>query len=286
MSVAVRLLAAALAAFTLAAAPAAITPAPIVAAERAFAADGLAMGVDASFLKHSTDDAIVIGQNGPAHPKDTYDPKARPAPTDPKLAWWPLFAGISKSGDLGFTTGPIEVGGEHGGHYFTVWKLQPGGGWKWIYDGGVGATAKDEAVQGSPPVLLPVSTVRAKKPAAAMSEVRAAEAALAGEAKTSVKAAYLKVLADDGRLHVAPLPPAKGKAMFAAALDGYPAAMEISPPAGGEASIAGDLVWVYGPAKWTRPEGPRSGWYVHLWQARKGGWKLVFAQTLASRAAS
>ena len=35
-------------------------PAPVVAAERAFAADGLKMGVKPSFLKHSRPDAIMI----------------------------------------------------------------------------------------------------------------------------------------------------------------------------------------------------------------------------------
>ncbi|MDB5470187.1 MAG: hypothetical protein JWR84_1747, partial [Caulobacter sp.] len=36
--------------------PAPLTPAPVVAAERAFAADGLAMGIKQSFLKHMADD--------------------------------------------------------------------------------------------------------------------------------------------------------------------------------------------------------------------------------------
>ena len=41
-------------------APPPVTAAPVVAAERAFAADGLSMGIKQSFLKHMADDAIVF----------------------------------------------------------------------------------------------------------------------------------------------------------------------------------------------------------------------------------
>ncbi|MDF2900198.1 MAG: hypothetical protein K0Q62_257, partial [Phenylobacterium sp.] len=38
-----------------------VDPAPVVAAERAFAADGLALGIKGSFLKHAAAEAIVFG---------------------------------------------------------------------------------------------------------------------------------------------------------------------------------------------------------------------------------
>jgi hypothetical protein len=41
-------------------APPPLTPAPVVAAERAFAADGVALGIKQSFLQHMADDAIVF----------------------------------------------------------------------------------------------------------------------------------------------------------------------------------------------------------------------------------
>ena len=56
------------------------------------------------------------------------------------LDWWPNFAGVARSGDLGFTTGPATInGGKPGIFYFTVWARQPDGGWKWVFDGGVDA---------------------------------------------------------------------------------------------------------------------------------------------------
>jgi ketosteroid isomerase-like protein len=260
-----------------------LDPAPVVAAEHAFAADALAMGVEASFNKNATPDAIVISAGKAMKVGQVYDPKARPAPANPALAWWPTFAGIARSGDLGFTTGPIEVGGKRGGHYFTVWKKQADGSWKWIYDGGVGAVATDEPPASAPARYLPLSTARPRYPEGAMAAVKVEEAKLAARAKVDQKAAFLTVLADDGRLHVPQQPPAKYRAAFATVLATYPMTMDLAAPVGGDISKAGDLAYTYGEARWAPVGGPRTGWYVHVWQNRKEGWRLVYSQILPTR---
>ncbi|WP_428151022.1 DUF4440 domain-containing protein [Brevundimonas sp.] len=253
----------------------------IVAAERAFAADGLTMGVDRSFRKWSTDDAVMIADGAPRLAHDILDPNAVFDPNAPSLVWWPNWAGISKSGDLGFTTGGVEVGGVRTGHYFTIWKRQPDGAWKWVYDGGVGATAAKAPGPETQPLLLPTSILESSSPDAAMSEVRTVEAVLAAGAMRDQKHAHLALLAPDGRLYVAHLPPAVGAGAFPAALDAWPRRLELSTPFGGGSSDAGDMVWTYGRALWTRDETPRAGYYVHLWQKRTMGWMLVFAQILS-----
>lgn len=258
----------------------------IVAAERAFAADGLAMGVDRSFLKWSTDDAVMIAGGAPQRAHDILDPDAVFDPAAPSLVWWPNWAGIAKSGDLGFTTGGVEVGGRRTGHYFTIWQRQPDGGWKWVYDGGTGATSAEVPGPDTEPVLLPTSILGSPSPEAAMAEVRAVEAVLAAGALRDQKEAHLALLAPDGRLYVAPLPPAVGEEAFPAALDAWPHSFDLSSPFGGGASQAGDMVWTYGRALWTRDETPRAGHYVHLWQKRWAGWMLVFAQIIPDPPAS
>lgn len=263
--------------------PAAAQPAEashIVAAERAFAADGLTMGVDGSFLKWSAEDAVMIAGGAPRLAHEILDPKAVFDPAAPSLVWWPNWAGISKSGDLGFTTGGVEVGGARTGHYFTIWKRQSDGGWKWVYDGGVGATAANVPGPDADPLYLPTSILESRSPDAAMSEVRTVEAVLAASALRDQKQAHLSLLAPDGRLYVAPLPPAIGTGAFGAALDAWPRSFEFSAPFGGGSSAAGDMVWTYGRALWTRDEAPRAGHYVHLWQKRSMGWVLVFAQII------
>ena len=115
-----------------------------------------------------------------------------------------------------------------------------------------------------------------------MAEVRAAEAAFAARARTDQKAAHLAVLSDAARLYVGQRPPAKTRTQIAEALGDWPGAFLFDAPLGGSASKAGDLAWTYGAARWTRPDGARSGHYVRVWQKHTDGWKLVFAQLLAA----
>lgn len=265
--------------------------APVVAAERAFAADAPSLGIAGSFNKWSTPDAIVIAGGEARTIGEAYPDGPGPA-DEPLLEWWPNFAGVSRSGDFGFTTGGVAVNGERTGHYFTIWKRQPDGSWKWVYDGGSGASAADVPGPDSEPVILPpgpelLRVVREGEPPSrvsaaewAMGAVKAQEAALAEAAAVDQKAAHLAVLADNGRLYVAPRPPAIGRDAFADALSGWPATFAFGPTEGGGASDYGDLVWTYGPAAWTRDGQSRTGHYVRLWQRQEGGWKIVLAQLI------
>lgn len=257
--------------------------APVVAAERAFAADGLALGVDKAFHKWSTADAIVIGGGQVLNTHEAYPGTSDLDPAAPTLVWWPNWAGIARSGDMGFTTGGVERGGVRGGHYFTIWMRQADGSWKWVYDGGSGASSADVAPASSEPVILPTATGGSGSAEAAMTEVRAAEAELATAAATDQRAAHLAALADDGRLYVAPRPPAIGKAAYAEALTGWPPVFTFGPSRGGSASSAGDMAWTWGEAAWQGAGGAaRTGHYVRLWQKRPEGWKLAFAQLIAA----
>ncbi len=272
------------AAALLAAAPAlARTPdaAPIVAAERAFAADFPALGFGGSFQKWSRPDSILIN-GGQAQTVATVfvgAPLTR-QPGEPLIEWWPTFAGVARSGEMGFTTGPAARDQEGYGHYFTVWRRQADGAWRWVYDGGSNASPAGQPGPDSQPRLLPVATAGSSSPEAAMAEVTAAEASLAAAAATDQKSAHLGVLAPEGRLYVAPLPPAEGPEAFATALDGWPARFVFGATEGGGASDAGDMVWTYGRAGWSREGQERTGHYMRLWQKRPEGWRLIMAQLI------
>ena len=61
--------------------------------------------------------------------------------TDPPVAvfWWPGRSYVSCDGSYAVNTGPwVREGGKAVGYFTTVWKRQPDGGWKWVYDGGDG----------------------------------------------------------------------------------------------------------------------------------------------------
>jgi ketosteroid isomerase-like protein len=259
------------------------TPAPAVEAERAFAADALAMGIKGSFLKHSADDAIVLeGTPVNAHEKLSKAPDPKPGQKGPKLVWWPLWAGMSKSGDLGFTTGPFAVNDRRAGYYFTVWKKQADGTWKWVFDAGLDADPNGAPGEGTPAEYLPLAAAGSSSPEAASSEVKAAEAELAKRAANDLPGAYLAHLADDARVHSDGVAPGKGRASFAAALAPRGNAAEFS-YAGGGASQAGDLVWTYGSAHWGAGAEAKRGHYARIWQKRAEGWRLVFDEILPPR---
>jgi len=266
--------------------------APIVAAERAFAADAPVLGLTASFNKWAVPDAVMIGDGQVQTVHDVFPPEV-PRPADEiRLEWWPNFAGISRSGDLGFTTGGVAVNGQRTGHYFTIWQKQADGSWRWVYDGGSGASAVDVPGPDSEPVILPpgpellrvVTSLDGPPPPMdpgwAMTRVRADEAVLARAAATDQKAAHLAAMADNGRLYVAPRPPAIGRDAFADALDAWPATFRFGPTEGGGQSRYGDLVWTYGPAAWTRDGQERTGHYVRLWQRQEAGFRIVLAQLI------
>ncbi|HYC73637.1 nuclear transport factor 2 family protein [Brevundimonas sp.] len=265
--------------------------AEVVAAERAFAADAPSMGIARSFNKWSVPDAILIAGGEARRIGEVYPDGPKPA-DEPLLEWWPNFAGVARSGDLGFTTGGVALNGRRTGHYFTIWKRQPDGSWKWVYDGGSGASAAGVPGPDSEPVILPpgpelLRVVRQGEPPSrvsaaewAMRAVKTQEAALAEAAAVDQKAAHLAVLADNGRLYVAPRPPAIGRDAFADALSGWPATFRFGPTEGGGASVYGDLVWTYGPAGWSADGEARTGHYVRLWQRQDGGWKIVLAQLI------
>lgn len=109
----------------------------VVAAERAFAADAQARGVNAAFLRAAGDDGMVF-RPLPMRAADVY---ARAAPATFNIVWGPSAAEVAPSGDLGYTYGPYEVladGRSRGfGHYFTVWERDGDGVFRFRSDIGI-----------------------------------------------------------------------------------------------------------------------------------------------------
>src|SRR6476619_7015287 len=114
----------------------------LVDAELAFARTGVERGVREAFLANFSDDGIAF-EPAPVRLRETWS--ARPAPADPlalKLAWKPAQAGVSRSFDMGYTTGPFTLSTatqptpQHG-VFFSVWQRTRGGAWKVMIDAGI-----------------------------------------------------------------------------------------------------------------------------------------------------
>ena len=111
----------------------------LVASERAFAKMSVDQGIKAAFLANLAEDAILFRPrvvNGPEFYRQMPE-------TTAVLEWEPVFADISASGDLGYTTGPWKLRPKPGapptkfGHYVSLWRKQPDGRFKVILDVGI-----------------------------------------------------------------------------------------------------------------------------------------------------
>jgi ketosteroid isomerase-like protein len=129
----------------------------LVAAERGFASASVAKGTREAFIMNLADDSTLFRPHAVAGKKWMMEQPARPG----LLTWKPIFADVSASGELGYTTGPWEFR-RNGpddkevahGNFVSLWKKQADGTWKVVVDTGISnppPTSKPEGVQSPGP---------------------------------------------------------------------------------------------------------------------------------------
>ena len=203
----------------------------------------------------------------------------------PPLVWWPLWAGIARSGDLGFTTGPCAFDGKPRRTISRSGRTSRTGRWKWVYDGGPPSDMTTAA---------PEDCARRLRPARRTAVRLARRAPWPRCARPRSPLAAAREGRREGRLSWPswPTTAASCGSQRAAARQPRgpggrarhpPASHRLHAPQGGEASGAGDLAWTYGAARWTpRTAGRARGHYVRIWRHDKAGWRLLFDQLLAA----
>ena len=112
----------------------------MVDAENAFAKYSKEKNTRDAFLMYLTDSTVLFDKNGPTKGKKSWTDRS---PNSSLLFWRPVFVGISKSGDLGFSTGPWEwsptkeaTEPETHGYFSSIWQKFTNG-WKLALDIGV-----------------------------------------------------------------------------------------------------------------------------------------------------
>ena len=115
----------------------------ILQAEKDFAAMAEQEGVPAAFLAFAADSAALNRNNriikGKAAIRAYFEQSTL---QDVSLKWSPEFVETASSGDMGYTYGPfrfsaVDTAGQQiqaEGVFHTVWKKQPNGEWKFVYD--------------------------------------------------------------------------------------------------------------------------------------------------------
>lgn len=241
----------------------------VIAAERAFAADTRERGFREGFLAHVAPDGFTFDP-GPVAARPRLEALPAIAPPGPPLVWWPQFAGVARSGDLGFTTGGATLPLR----YFTVWRRQRDGGWKWIYDGGTPLAAPLPGEADDEVLRLPESESPAGSAGAALDAVSRLEAELARLAASDAAAARMTFLAEDALVSGSSAGSLPGRAHHASELARQPARL-LMRPIGAVGSGAGDMVFAWGELRWTRDGAARWGHYARVWQSRREGWRIV-----------
>ena len=251
----------------------------LVEMERAFAKAAAAKGTRDAFIEFLSEDGIIF-QPGPVNGKKFWTERQ---PRKGLLSWEPVFADVSRAGDLGYTTGPWEFrpnGPEDQpvafGQYFTIWKKQGDGSWKAVLDRGV----TGEKASPRPPLSFAGDEdIWDGKSRSDIASVRAdllkQETEFSNASALNARTAFESFLADDARVLRQNAEPAVSK----------PAVSKLMPEAGraltwqaamSDVSLSGDLGYTYGAFELnTRGVTLQRGSYVRVWKKLNGKWKVV-----------
>ena len=262
----------------------------VVQTEREFARAAAASGMRASFLAFIADDGLLF-RPGPVSGKKWW--AERPERSG-LLSWEPVYADVSRAGDIGYTTGPWEFrpGGpadKPAGHgqFMTIWGKQPDGTWKFLLDIGT----SNPAPAGRPPSLsfpsdfrkntdkdkLSVNTARVRD------ELLRLERDFAAAASKDTAAAFDAEAADDIRLMRDGHFPFLGKEAMRRALAAERGTLTWE-PAQAAAARSGELGYTYGTYELRRAAAAavERGHYVRIWKKKSdgrkksdGAWKVV-----------
>jgi ketosteroid isomerase-like protein len=256
----------------------------VVEAERAFARAAATKGTREAFLEFLADDGIIF-QPGPVNGKQFWRERA---PGKGLLSWQPVFADVSRAGDLGYTTGPFEFRPNGAGdkpvawgQYFTIWKKQPDNTWKAVLDRGTGnpQPSSPAAALQFPKDERDAILSESIDPAAGRELLRELESQFSRALSSQgMEKAFQSRLADDARLFREDSFPAVGKRAAIALLVTKRGVLTWKSTAA-DISRSGDLGYTYGAYEFKGENAAdklERGNYVRVWKKEMGSkWKVV-----------
>jgi len=258
----------------------------MVETERAFARGSEEKGIRESFAEFIADDGILFRPT-PVFGKKWMKEHPLPASSSRALlSWQPIFAAVSRAGDLGYTTGPWQYKNDIKdakpaafGNFMTVWKKQADGSWKFALDLGISnpepkATAAMWQLPDSSQTSGGFKRANHEVERAALLRVDREFSNASGE--QGARPAFLLYSASDARLFRNHKFPFVGRMAAADALAPLMAEWTWK-PSFADVSISGDLGYSYGTYELREKTGVLSekGNYARVWKKVNGSWKLV-----------
>ena len=256
----------------------------MVETERSFSRLSEEKGTREAFAAFIADDGILFRPRAVVGKKWMQEHPLPSSNTRPLLIWQPVYAYVSRSSDLGFTTGPWQYKNDIKdakasafGTFMTIWKKQGDGKWKFVLDLGISNPGPKTVLQ---PAFSPQSAGNFKS-----INVDQARAALLNEEREFSKAsadlgaagAFLLKADIDVRVYRENQMPFVGRANLADAM--YPASTVWTWTAAfADVSRAGDLAYSYGTYE-LRDKKTRaiteSGNYARVWKNVEGHWRVA-----------
>jgi ketosteroid isomerase-like protein len=251
----------------------------MVKTEQAFSKMAEEKNTREAFMAYIADDGLLFQPGAVNGKKWMLEHPVPPSDKKPLLAWQPAFAGMSASGDMGFTTGPWEFKADIKdekpsgyGHFMTVWKKQADGSWKFVVDLGIShpesggpQTLWQPAETKTTTTFKPVDLASARQSLLDDDRKYAAAVLHEGLAKAFVMHASPEV-----RLYRVNNLPYIGRDASSAALAKATGEVKWQPIAA-DVSRAGDLGYTHG----TYEAGNERGSYVRIWRKQNGAWRII-----------
>ena len=245
----------------------------VVENEAKFYQLGLDNGTKAAFLEFLADDAVVFNP-GPVNGKQDWQKRSEQGIS---LKWTPVFAAMSRSADLGYTTGPAEWRKAKDdatpfgyGQFLSIWRKQKDGNWKVALDAGseVPGAPKSEETPEVEYFISEVATPTPPDKTLVNRLLRNAEGKFANAARSDSTAAIIGSATDDLRVHREGVFPAVGKDAAALMLSVTRGGLTLE-KSGGGMSEAGDIAYTYGKYTLVRSEKTERGHYLQIWRMEK-----------------
>jgi ketosteroid isomerase-like protein len=260
----------------------------MVETERAFARTSEEKGTREAFAAFIAEDGILFRPTAVFGKKWMQEHPLPPATTRPLLSWQPIFAAVSRAGDLGYTTGPWlfkqdikDAKPAAFGNFMTVWKKQTNGVWRFALDLGI----SNPEPKATTPIWEPGNSQegsgsfkRIDPEAARVVLLNVDREFSKASADQGAREAFLLYAAKDVRLFRNDHFPFIGKTAAADALAPITAEWTWTPSFAG-VSVSGDLGYSYGVYELREKNPARTvserGNYARVWKKVIGDWKLV-----------
>jgi len=260
----------------------------MVKTEQAFSKMAADKNTREAFMTFIADDGLLFRPGAVNGKKWMLEHPVPPSDKKPLLAWQPNFAGMSASGDMGFTTGPWEAKPDVNdpkpsayGHFVTVWKKQPDGTWKFVVDLGIshpqsgGPQTLWHPTEKVEPSTTTVESAKAVKALVDRDRILSLAALEYGLAK-----AFESHASPDVRVYRTGNLPFIGRSASEEALKKISGKLK-SQPIGGDVSHAGDLGYTHGTYEISDAADKvvERGSYVRIWRNQGGAWRVVLDVT-------